>query len=887
MARVVTTAGFYHCSVKGVGRTDGRSIVAAAAYRSGEQLYDEITGQYADYRARNGVVDKFIITRADAPAWAQDRSQLWNGAERSEKRANGKLATEIELALPHELSAEMRKALVATFARTIVERYGVAADVAIHEPGREGDHRNHHAHILITHRMLDADGFVLIEKGQRRDRGLSKLAEGPKAIVAIRREWEQFVNLAYERAGLDIRVDHRSHEDRKIPQEPTIHLGPVATEIERNGGHSDRGDINRDIEKRNAEREQLAALGIKESDISSEIQAAQAATRTPEPQPPIFDRDRENDEWEQAVAAAAIAAAEKAEKATGEKQNRPAATKSASARPAIDADLWQKELAAQRADEQERAATARAPERALSKTQGEIRLAVRLTSNANGMAAALEDRGIMLCEVREPELARRAKYLLPQLLKEREKGVWSLQRGGVGQLNPDQLASASEAYKAYQARKKKAGKEAKAFNPYVKFVQDRRNDQIEELQRQANASLEVDDKNTPILPTYFKKGDIVAVNLRGEIYGFNRRSTGIEDKEKLTEYLAPIDRLTLMSVTDAQEVARDVKQHRETEWWKSLPPNSVERRIAKCAEMARLSGGIIVTDLEGRQVGQVAALADRLFNSDDDRQTQIKTVHGVAAIAARLEGAGIAFVRLTAADVTALAALRRDEEMAQEVAAENLHAHKPRQFADKLVEGDLAAVTRRHGEVYRIDTDKLGDAKQVLTENLPSMMKVRAEFEAESELKTALWDERRAQRAKSQEAYARRGKLRQFRRKAAKTARSIERETQKGIGSVLKGIFAPIANLFKAAEHVLEVFDGGDPVLTPQEEKRTEQAAKERRAETIDGNLAAEREAHKQRLLAQIRRDNEQQRLQARGRGNHDQVDRGHGPELERGPPRA
>src|ERR1700722_4709246 len=130
--RSMPTSGFYHCSVKGVGRAKGRSIVAAAAYRSGARLVDEITGQAFDYRARGGVLDSFIMTPDNAPAWAHDRAQLWNEAERTEDRANGRLATEFELALPHELDAAQRKQLLKDYLAPIIERHGVAVDVAIH-----------------------------------------------------------------------------------------------------------------------------------------------------------------------------------------------------------------------------------------------------------------------------------------------------------------------------------------------------------------------------------------------------------------------------------------------------------------------------------------------------------------------------------------------------------------------------------------------------------------------------------------------------------------------------------------------------------------------------------------------------------------------------------
>ncbi|MGE4046481.1 MAG: MobQ family relaxase [Acetobacteraceae bacterium] len=259
----MTAAGFYHCSVKSVGRAKGRSVVAAAAYRSGTRLEDERTGEVFDYRARGGVVDTFIIAPENAPAWARDRAQLWSRAELAEGRANGRLATELELALPHELDAAQRKQLLHDFLAPITDRHGTAADVAIHKPGEGKDHRNIHAHVLLTHRMLDERGFIAKEKGQRKDAGLSVFAMGGEAVTAIRKEWEQHVNRAYERAGLDIRVDARSHKDRGIEQEPTKHLGPAANAMEqREPGSSDRGAINREIEDFNAALRELAALEI-------------------------------------------------------------------------------------------------------------------------------------------------------------------------------------------------------------------------------------------------------------------------------------------------------------------------------------------------------------------------------------------------------------------------------------------------------------------------------------------------------------------------------------------------------------------------------------------------------------------------------------------------
>src|SRR3546814_7363396 len=89
-----------------------------------------------------------------APAWAADRERLWNAAELAETRKNATVAREYEIALPVEMSADERRELALGLARDISERHGVAVDVSIHAPGREGDPRNHHAHLLTTTRRI-------------------------------------------------------------------------------------------------------------------------------------------------------------------------------------------------------------------------------------------------------------------------------------------------------------------------------------------------------------------------------------------------------------------------------------------------------------------------------------------------------------------------------------------------------------------------------------------------------------------------------------------------------------------------------------------------------------------------------------------------------------
>jgi hypothetical protein len=215
----------FHLAVKTIGRSAGRSATAAAAYRAGVEIADERTGIVHDYTRKQGIEHREIVAPADAPDWARDRAALWNAAEQAETRKNSTVAREYEIALPAELSADARRDLVLGLAREISERHGVAVDVAIHAPGRQGDQRNHHAHLLTTTRRIGAEG--LGEKTRELDQKTSGEVERWRGRFA------EMQNAALERAQVAERVDHRSHQRRGIEQEATVHMGPGVAAMER------------------------------------------------------------------------------------------------------------------------------------------------------------------------------------------------------------------------------------------------------------------------------------------------------------------------------------------------------------------------------------------------------------------------------------------------------------------------------------------------------------------------------------------------------------------------------------------------------------------------------------------------------------------------------
>lgn len=222
-----------HFSTKSIGRRQGRSAVAAAAYRSGTKLLDERTGIVHDFRRRRGVVHAVVVVPHGAADWASDRSLLWSSAETAEVRSDARTAREIEIALPIELTKEGRTELALNFARELAEQHQVCVDVAVHAPGK-GDQRNFHAHLLMTTRRLGTERLEEKTREWEDRKGATPL------ILWWRERWAQLVNAALEAIGSLERVDHRSLVEQGIDRAPQVHLGPHATAFERRTGQPSR-----------------------------------------------------------------------------------------------------------------------------------------------------------------------------------------------------------------------------------------------------------------------------------------------------------------------------------------------------------------------------------------------------------------------------------------------------------------------------------------------------------------------------------------------------------------------------------------------------------------------------------------------------------------------
>ncbi|MFT2096626.1 MobQ family relaxase [Acidiphilium multivorum] len=249
----------FHMRAQVISRAAGRSAIAAAAYRAGERLRDERTGQMHDYSRKAYVEYREILAPETAPAWMRDRAALWSGVEAAEKRKDAQLAREVHFALPRELDKAQRLELIRDFCEREFVARGMIADVAIHNPsGRDGGEQPH-AHVMLTTRVLTGEGFGPKERSWND----KSLYEG------WRERWADYANRSLERIGCGERIDHRSFAERGIDREPEPKLGPKAARLERHEQQAaanenrpaivvtERGQEWRAVQERNRRRDEL------------------------------------------------------------------------------------------------------------------------------------------------------------------------------------------------------------------------------------------------------------------------------------------------------------------------------------------------------------------------------------------------------------------------------------------------------------------------------------------------------------------------------------------------------------------------------------------------------------------------------------------------------
>ena len=303
-------------------------------------MYNDYDGIQHDYTRKQGLVWQQVSLPDMAPAEWTDREVLWNAVEEAEKTKDSRLAREFVVALPVELNQDEWIALLTDFIQANFVAEGMCADVCIHDT----DGHNPHAHIMLTVRPLtkvgtwqhktekeylcvrdgEEQGFTAAEfklaqsegwekqyqykagkkkvympPSQAEAQGYERISKYPKStkygrqnpiserwnsedqLVLWRAAWADTVNRCLERFGHEERVDHRSHAERGLDEQPTIHEGVVARTLEKKGIISDRCELNRQIKADNALLQELKSLVKKLMDaVKNTIPAIAEAMET-------------------------------------------------------------------------------------------------------------------------------------------------------------------------------------------------------------------------------------------------------------------------------------------------------------------------------------------------------------------------------------------------------------------------------------------------------------------------------------------------------------------------------------------------------------------------------------------------------------------------------
>lgn len=310
----------YHLEAKVISRGAGRSAVAASAYLSCSQIYNDYDGIQHDYTRKRGLVWQEVFLPPIAPAAWSDRSILWNAVEENEKTKDSRLAREFVVALPIELGKTDWQSLLTEFIQDNFVAEGMCADVAIHDPYPPG--HNPHAHIMLTIRPLQENGkwqhktekeYLCVRDGaewgftsaeykiaqaegwekqyqylvgerkvymapsEAEKQGYERANKYPKStkygrqnpisqrwnsdeqLLIWREKWATVTNRLGTVSGDRCPDRHRSHAARGLDELPTIHEGYHARKLEAMGIVSDRCEINRQIKADNALLRELKA----------------------------------------------------------------------------------------------------------------------------------------------------------------------------------------------------------------------------------------------------------------------------------------------------------------------------------------------------------------------------------------------------------------------------------------------------------------------------------------------------------------------------------------------------------------------------------------------------------------------------------------------------
>ena len=245
---------FYRCSFDIIKRSNGDSVVKKAAYNARENIYRQESQSEINYSSKQDLLAKGILAPQNAPKWIFNRQQHYNKVEEQDKRCNSQLGRTLDIGLLHQLTLEQNQQLLEQYLQKNFISRGMVADYCIHAPDPNGDRRNIHAHIILSMRHIDEDGY---SKNKAREWNDKKLLQDSRIAWAIE------TNLMFQSLGMAYYIDHRSLKEQGIDRLPQRHEGKQATNLKRRKGvkvsKASYNDLIKELDKINKATNKLIA----------------------------------------------------------------------------------------------------------------------------------------------------------------------------------------------------------------------------------------------------------------------------------------------------------------------------------------------------------------------------------------------------------------------------------------------------------------------------------------------------------------------------------------------------------------------------------------------------------------------------------------------------
>jgi hypothetical protein len=194
----------------------------------------------------------------NAPVRFKDEVVLFNEANNAEKRYDARTGRTLRCSLPNELPIN-ENVKIAKEISEIFTALGMCVFAVIHEGKNLDDpaKNNPHAHILLTDRPVDKNGFL-----PTKSRAWIK-----NNVRDLREQIERTVNCSCERNKLKVRFTCQSLEAQGIKRKPQINIGRAAWEMERRGATTLPGEEYRKIVARNEMRQEQERQRERESEL--------------------------------------------------------------------------------------------------------------------------------------------------------------------------------------------------------------------------------------------------------------------------------------------------------------------------------------------------------------------------------------------------------------------------------------------------------------------------------------------------------------------------------------------------------------------------------------------------------------------------------------------